>query len=130
MYTDASLEFGLQPVIQQQFINFQQQLINFQQQSINFQQQFINIQQQLQRQQEEFIVSQQQFRRQLQRQQEELFHRLDRIEATFANTRILSHNRRNMSDAQRPLQKYVSFSCTCCPCGTQILISLDCKGRP
>jgi len=79
-----SLKFGLEPAIgifiQQQFNNFQLQLNNFQQQ---FQQQQLAFQEQLDR-------------------------RLARMEATNANTRIMSLNR--YLSPLRPLRKFVSFS--------------------
>jgi hypothetical protein len=58
------------------------------------------------------------FQQQLQQQQQQLDHCFARMEATIANARILSRNRRNMSDTQRPLRKYVGFPAVAVHCGT------------
>jgi hypothetical protein len=57
--------------------------------------------------------------------QQELDHRLARMEATIANTRILSRNQRYIVSL-RPLQKYVSFSsCYAVHLWNSSLIPLD-----
>jgi len=88
--SDASLEFGVQPVvgvfIQQQHA-FQQQL----------QQQFQQLQQNLQQQQHAF--------------HQQIQEHSAKVEVMILNTRLMGRNRRNVrSGPLLPLQKYVSFS--------------------